>query len=136
MGVFVTGDAISLGDNVVVDRRCHLDGRMGIDIRNNVSLSPEVYIVSLEHDPDSPAFATRGAPVVIEDHVWIGARAFVAPGVRLGEGAVIGAGAVVTRDVNPYRIAVGVPAREIGDRNRRVNDACRYSPWFDSDVPR
>ena len=71
MDVFVTGDVITLGDNVVINRRCYLDGRVGIDIRNNVSISPEVYIVSLEHDPDSPAFATRGATVVIEDHVLI-----------------------------------------------------------------
>jgi acetyltransferase-like isoleucine patch superfamily enzyme len=136
MDVFVTGSAISIGNNVVVNRRCYLDGRVGIDIRNNVSISPEVYIVSLEHDPDSPAFATRGGPVVIEDHVWIGARAFVAPGVRLGEGAVIGAGAVVTRDINPYRVAVGVPAREIRDRNRHLDYACRYFPWADTDVQR
>ena len=136
MDVFVTGDAISLGDNVVINRRCYLDGRVGIDIRNNVSISPEVSIVSLEHDPDSPAFATRGGTVVIEDRVWIGTRALISPGVRLGEGAVIGAGAVVTRDINPYRIAVGVPAREIRDRNRALDYACRYFPWFDTDVQR
>jgi acetyltransferase-like isoleucine patch superfamily enzyme len=136
MGVFVTGDRIKLGNNVVVNRRCYLDGRMGVEVRNNVSISPEVYIVSLEHDPDSPVFATRGGTVVIEDHVWIGARALITPGVRIGEGAVIGAGAVVTKDIRPYRIAVGVPAREIRDRPRTLDYACRYIPWFDTDVQR
>jgi acetyltransferase-like isoleucine patch superfamily enzyme len=136
MGTFVTGDYISLGDNVVVNRDCYLDGRIGLEIKNNVSISPEVYIVSMEHDPDSPVFATRGGKVVIEDNVWIGARAIIAPAVTIGEGAVIGAGAVVTQSINPYRIAVGVPAREIRDRNRSLEYKCRYFPWFDTDVQR
>ena len=136
MGTFVTGYFITLGDNVVVNRNCYLDGRIGIEVKNNVSISPEVYIVSMEHDPDSPVFATRGAKVVIEDNVWIGVRAIIGPGVTLGEGAVVGAGAVVTKSINPYRVAVGVPAREIRDRNRNLNYKCRYFPWFDTDVQR
>jgi acetyltransferase-like isoleucine patch superfamily enzyme len=136
MGVFVTGDFISIGDNVVINRRCYLDGRIGLEVRNNVSISPEVYIVSMEHDPDSPVFATRGAPVVIEDHAWVGARAIISPGVTIGEGAVVGAGALVRRTISPYRIAVGVPAREIRDRNRTIEYRCVYFPWFDTDVQR
>lgn len=136
MGTFVTGNFITIGDNVVINRNCYLDGRIGVEIKNNVSISPDVYIVSMEHDPDSPAFATRGAKVVIENNVWIGVRAILSPGVTIGEGAVIGAGAVVTRNINPYRIAVGVPAREIRDRNRNIQYKCRYFPWFDTDVQR
>jgi acetyltransferase-like isoleucine patch superfamily enzyme len=136
MGTFVTGDLISIGDNVVINRHCYLDGRVGLEIRNNVNISPEVYIVSMEHDPDSPTFATRGGLVVIEDNVWVGARAMITPGVTLGEGAVIGAGAVVVRSVAPYRIAVGVPAREIRDRCRCLIYRSRYFPWFDTDVQR
>lgn len=136
MGAFVTGDFITIGDNVVINRNCYLDGRFGVEIGNNVSISPEVYIVSMDHDPDSPSFATRGKKVVIKDNVWVGARAIINLGVTLGEGAVIGAGAVVTRSINPYRIAVGVPAREIRDRNREINYKCRYFPWFDTDVQR
>ena len=136
MGTFVTGDFISLGDNVVINRRCYLDGRIGLRIGNNVSVSPEVYIVSMEHDPNDPFFGTRGGTVVIEDHVWVGARAIIRPGLTIGEGAVIGAGAVVTRDISPYRIAVGVPAREIKDRNRDIRYRCRYFPWFDTDLQR
>jgi len=136
MGTFVTGDHISVGDNVVINRRCYLDGRIGLVIKNNVSISPEVYIVSMEHDPNHPLFATRGQPVVIEDNVWVGVRAIIRPGVTIGEGAVVGAGAVVTKSIQPYRIAVGVPAREIGDRNRDIQYRCRYFPWFDTDVQR
>jgi acetyltransferase-like isoleucine patch superfamily enzyme len=136
MGAFVTGDFITIGDNVVINRRCYLDGRIGIEIGNNVSISPETYLVSMEHDPDHPWFATRGDKIVIQDHVWIGARAIIRPGITIGEGAVIGAGAVVTRDIGPYRVAVGVPAREIRDRSRDIRYRCRYFPWFDTDVQR
>lgn len=136
MGTFVTGDYIAIGDNVVINRNCYLDGRIGVEIKNNVSISPEVYIVSMEHDPNSPDFATRGDKVTIEDNAWIGVRAIVGPGVILGEGAVIGAGALVIKSVNPYRIAVGVPAHEISDRNRNLNYNVRYFPWFDTDIQR
>ncbi|MFH1998101.1 MAG: acyltransferase [Planctomycetota bacterium] len=136
MSTFVTGDFITVGDNVVINRSCYLDGRIGITIGNNISISPEVYIVSMEHDPDSPVFATRGKPVVIEDHVWIGARAMIMPGVTLGEGCVIAAGAVVTKDVNPYRIAGGIPAKELRDRSRKIEYKLEYFPWFDTDIQR
>jgi acetyltransferase-like isoleucine patch superfamily enzyme len=134
MGVSVTGPSVSLGDNVVINRGCHLDGRVGIAIADNVGISPGVRIYSLEHDPDDPAFATRGGVVTIEKNAWIGAHAMILPGVTIGEGAVIGAGAIVTRAVAPYRVAVGVPAREIRDRPREIAYKLRYYTWFDTDV--
>jgi acetyltransferase-like isoleucine patch superfamily enzyme len=136
MGVFVTGSKIHMGDNVVINRGTHLDGRIGIAIRNNVSISPEVYIISMEHDPNDPMFKTRGSEVIIDDHVWIGTRAMILPGVHIGEGAVVGASAVVTRDVAPYQIVAGVPARVIGERLRQIDYRCKYFPWFDSDIQR
>jgi acetyltransferase-like isoleucine patch superfamily enzyme len=136
MGVFVTGYNIHIGDNVVINRRVYLDGRIGVRIRNNVSISPEVYIVSLEHDPNDPAFATRGAEVVIEDDVWVGARAMIMSGVRIGRGAVVAAGAVVTKNVEPYQIVAGVPARPIGERSHELSYKLEYFPWFDTDIQR
>jgi acetyltransferase-like isoleucine patch superfamily enzyme len=136
MGTFVTGEFIHIGDNVVINRRVYLDGRIGITLKNNISISPEVYIVSMEHDPNDPKFATRGAEVVVDDHVWIGARAMILPGVHIGEGAVIAACAVVTKDVGPYQIVAGVPARPIAQRSRQIDYRARYFPWFDSDVQR
>jgi acetyltransferase-like isoleucine patch superfamily enzyme len=136
MGVFVTGYNIHIGNNVVVNRRVYLDGRIGIRIHNNVSISPEAYIVSLEHDPNDPAFTTRGAEVVIEDDVWIGARAMIMPGVRIGKGAVVAAGGLVTKDVEPYQIVAGVPAHPIGERSRKLDYRLRYFPWFDTDIQR
>jgi acetyltransferase-like isoleucine patch superfamily enzyme len=136
MGTFVTGDFIEIGDNVVINRRVYLDGRIGIKIMNNVSISPEVYIVSMEHDPNHPMFATRGGVVTIDNHVWIGARAIILPGIHTGEGAVVAAAAVVTKDVQPYQIVAGNPARVIGERSRQIDYRCVYFPWFDTDVQR
>jgi maltose O-acetyltransferase len=74
----------------------------------------------------SPDFAGRTAPVVIEDFAWLGSRAMVLPGVTVGKGAVVAAGAVVTRDVPPYAIVGGVPARVIGERERGLDYAFDY----------
>lgn len=136
MGLFVTGQNIKIGDNVVINRRVYLDGRIGVRIGNNVSISPEVYILSMEHDPNDPKFSTRGGVVSIGDHVWLGARAMILPNVHIGEGAVVAAGAVVTKDVLPYQIVAGVPARQIGNRSRQIDYRCVYFPWFDGDIQR
>jgi acetyltransferase-like isoleucine patch superfamily enzyme len=134
MGCFFTGDRIDIGSNTILNRNCYVDGRLGVKIGSNCSISPEVYILSMDHDPQSPDFATCGGVTTIGDHVWIGARAIILGGVSIGEGAVIGAGAVVTKDIAPWRIAVGNPAREIKDRNRDIRYRCAYITWFDTDI--
>jgi len=75
----------------------------------------------------------RCRPVVIEDHVWIGMRAIILPGVRIGRGAVVAVGAVVTRDVEPLTVVAGVPARVIGSRDPRGLDYafCWSPPLFE-----
>jgi len=133
MGLFVTGSDIEIGSNVVINRRCTLDGRAGIKIGNNVSISPEVYILSLEHDMNSPDFKPTGKKVIIEDYAWICARAIILPGVRIGKGAVVGAGAVVTGDVEPLSIVVGSPARAVNKRSGGLNYSLKYFPLFDTD---
>ena len=75
-------------------------------------------------------FADRGGEVIIGDRVWIGYRAIVLPGVTIGEGAVVGAGAVVTRDVSPYTIVAGNPAKVIGERTKELTYECNYRPWL------
>jgi acetyltransferase-like isoleucine patch superfamily enzyme len=109
--------AISIGTGTRINRDCCLDIRGGLRIGNHVSISPEVAILTADHDRDDPAFPLRHRPVVIEDHVWIGMRATVLPGVTIGRGAVVAAGAVVTRDVEPLTIVAGTPARVVGRRN-------------------
>ncbi|WP_175813625.1 acyltransferase [Burkholderia contaminans] len=134
MGCFVTGYHISIGDNTVVNRFTYLDGRVPLTIGNNVNISHYTLIQTLTHDPQNPDFVCLCKPVVIEDHVWIGARAIISPGVRIGEGAVVGAGSVVTRDVEPYTIVAGNPARFIKERTRDLRYRSRYFPFFDTDI--
>jgi acetyltransferase-like isoleucine patch superfamily enzyme len=134
MGCFITGNRISIGGRSVINRNSYLDGRSGLSIGSNVSISPHAYILTLDHDPQSKDFAARTGPVRIDDYVWIGARATLLPGVTLGKGAVIGAGAVVTKDVAEFTIAAGVPAKPIGQRNRDLNYDPSYFPFFNTDV--
>ncbi len=112
---------IWLGDRVFIGPNCTLFGAGRIEIGDDVLISPGVVITSHQHSfecierprRDQPI---RFDPVVIENDVWIGAGAIVLPGVRIGQGAVIGAGAVVTRDVPPRAVALGVPAEVMRQR--------------------
>jgi acetyltransferase-like isoleucine patch superfamily enzyme len=105
-----------LGAYSRVNRDCRLDVRGGLHIADNVSISPEVTVITASHLADHPGFPVELRPVVIEDHVWIGTRAMILPGVTLGRGCVVAAGSVVTRDVPPLAIVAGIPARSVGVR--------------------
>lgn len=135
---FVTGYPVrahvSIGDNCVINREVYLDGRVGVVVGNNVNVSFQTCILSLHHDHNAPTFPAIGGVVTIQDHAWIGARATLLPGVTIGQGAVVAAGAVVARDVAPYEVVGGVPARKIGERNRDIQYLTRFSPYFDSDI--
>jgi maltose O-acetyltransferase len=113
---FYRPSGVKIGSHTIINRDVLMDGRMGLEIGDNASISEGVAILTLEHDPQSPGFETRGAPVRIADRAFVGARAILLPGVTVGEGAVVAAGAVVTRDVDPFAIVAGVPARRIGQR--------------------
>jgi len=109
-------DGFHIGARSLVGRSSCLDVRGGLTIGEDVSISPEVAIITAAHDVEDPGFRVVDRPVVIEDHVYIGMRATILPGVTVGRGAVVAAGAVVTRDVPPFAIVAGVPARQIGSR--------------------
>jgi acetyltransferase-like isoleucine patch superfamily enzyme len=120
---------IAIGRWCVINQRCSLDGRGGLVIGDYVDLSPGVWVLTDGHDAHDPRFPEVLAPVTIADHAWIGTRALILPGVTIGEGAVVAAGAVVTRDVDPYTIVAGVPARPIGTRDQRPGPRRRvYRP--------
>ena len=131
---FINGSEIRIGNNTVINRFCVLDGRATIKIGNDVNISQYVLIQTLSHDYDSQDFAVIEKPVYINDNVWIGARAIILPGVNIGEGAVVGAGAVVTKNVEAFTIVVGNPARVIGERRRDLNYKTKYFPFFDTDT--
>lgn len=128
---FLNGRRVHLGQRNVINFGCLFDGRkFAIRTGENVSIGPEAAILTLGHDPQSPDFTDRGGEVIIGDHVWIGYRAIVLPGVKIGDGAVVGAGAVVTRDVEPFAIVAGNPARKIGERNRDLRYQLNYHPFL------
>jgi acetyltransferase-like isoleucine patch superfamily enzyme len=107
-----------IGENSILGDHGFFDGRRGITIGNNVNIASEVRIWTSEHDIESPTFETTGAGVTIGDHAFIGSRVTILPGVRIGEGAVIGAGAVVTHDIPEWTVAFGVPAKPVRVRSR------------------
>ncbi|MBI5233963.1 MAG: acyltransferase [Deltaproteobacteria bacterium] len=115
------GGWIRMGENCSVNPFAILYGHGGLEIGDNVRIAPQVVIAPMNHgfkDLESPIRQQdiTGKGIKIGDDVWIGAGAIVLDGVTIGEGTVIGAGAVVTKDIPPYSIAVGVPARVIKKR--------------------
>lgn len=112
--------SVTIGNNTIIGRDAILDGRRGLTIGDNVNLSTGVWVWSEQHDKDSPSFAPDGGPVVIGDRAWLSCRTIVLPGVTIGEGAVVCAGAVVTKDVAPYSVVAGIPAKKIAERNSEL----------------
>ena len=106
---------ISIDEGSVIGHGVTLDGRKGISIGKNVNFSSEVMVWTLQHDYNSPNFGEDGGPVKIEDYAWISARVIILPNVTIGEGAVVAAGAVVTKDVQENSVMVGIPAKNVGE---------------------
>jgi acetyltransferase-like isoleucine patch superfamily enzyme len=102
-----------LGDNVTIDSFTHIWGEGGIRIGNRVMIASNSVITTLTHDHSAEDMQQTliSKEIVIEDDVWIGAHCTILPGVTIGKGAVVGAGSVITKNVEPYSIVVGAPAR-------------------------
>lgn len=107
---------IVIGEDTIIGEGAVLDGRANLIIGDHVAFATGVMIYNSQHDIRDPQFKAISRPVHIEDYVFIGPRAIILPGVRVGKGAIIGAGAVVTKDVAPGSIVGGIPAQEIGKR--------------------
>ena len=123
---FFKPSGVTIGNHTTIGNNAFLDGRCGLSFGNCVVTGSEIMIYTLQHDTDSPTFSVTGGPVIIEDYVYLGPRVIVLPKVRIGKGAVVAAGAVVTEDVPPYAVVAGVPARFIRERNQNLI----YEPHF------
>lgn len=122
---------IEIGRDSIIGEGAVLDGRDKLVIGNHVDIASEVMIYNSEHDVQSSDFEAVTSPVIIEDYVFIGPRAIILPGVKIGKGAVVGAGAVVTKDVEEFSIVGGVPAKVIGERKiKDLKYKLGRAAWF------
>ena len=122
--------AFRMGNHSVVNQKCRLDPRGGQEIGDNVGIASETCILTADHDPQAPDCGGRSAPVRIEDYVVVGTRAMILRGVTIGRGAVVAAGAIVTKSVPPFAIVAGSPARQIGVRNQDLSYEINYDRLF------
>lgn len=114
-----------------IGRSCQIDARGGIDMGWDVVIASHVLMITADHDTEDPTFAGRLGRIAIGDRAWIGSRAVILKGVTIGEGAVVGAGSVVHRDVEPWTVVSGVPARRVRDRSRDQTYRIDYGPrWY------
>lgn len=123
---FFSPAGVHIGEYCNIGNNAFLDGRRGLTIGDRVATGADVMIYTLQHDIDSPIFDVQGGPVVIEDYVYIGPRVIILPNIKIGRGAVVAAGAVVTQDIPPYAVVGGVPARFIRERSHELD----YLPNF------
>ena len=120
------GINLHIGEGSIIGDKVILDARNGIRIGRNVNFSSEVHIWTEQHDHSDPDFlclSDSSYRVEIADRAWIGPGVTILHSVSIGEGAVVAAGSVVTKDVAPFSIVAGIPAKKIGERNKNL----RYS---------
>lgn len=127
---FGCAKGFTMGSDSIINSRCRIDQRGTIIIGKKVAIANEVNILTADHEFDSPDFTGRERPVVIEDYVWIGARAIILPGITLGKGSVVAAGSVVTKDVPPYSVVAGVPAKIVNTRPTNLDYETKYQRLF------
>ena len=118
-GVRTSGKGVHIGTGSVINQGCYLYTTGGLVLGDHVSVSAGVWFVTGTHDLHAPDFPDLYKPIVVGDHAWIGVRATILAGVTIGEGAVVMAGAVVTRDVESFAVVGGVPAKPVGTRALR-----------------
>lgn len=111
---------LKIGNGTIVGDNALFDASSGLTIGQNVNISSNVSIYTLQHNHRKPDFSCdfedRNLSVNIGDRVWLGSNVIVLPGVNIGEGAVCCAGCVVTKDIAPFDVVAGIPAKKVGSR--------------------
>lgn len=123
---------LKTNENVVINQHCLLDcRRFKIIIGDNTDIGPYTRIWTLGHDPDAIDHAVDGGDVNIGHHVWIASGVTILPKVRIGDGAVIASGAVVSKSVEELAIMAGNPARKLRNRRNDLSYNLSYTPILD-----
>jgi acetyltransferase-like isoleucine patch superfamily enzyme len=134
---FLCAENIHLGRYIYIGALCYFAGHGGIDVGDNVAIGPSTTIWSANHNYDQAEYVpfddmVVGKQVTIESHVWIGGNVVILPGVTVHEGAVVGAGAVVTKEVPRCAIVGGNPARVIKYRDtEHFEQLVKEGKWFE-----
>lgn len=113
---FFEPSGVEIGKDTIVGQGVFLDGRAKLKIGDHVDIASEVMIYNSEHDMNAEDFHAVNERVEIGDYAFIGPRSIILPGVKIGKGAIVAAGAVVTKDVPEFTMVGGVPAKVIGER--------------------
>ena len=121
---------ITIGKRSVVNEFCFLDGRGNITIGDDVSISIYSIIITGTHKKDSETFEYAKNQVVLEDNVWLGARAMVLDGSLLQKGTIVGAGSVFKGISDKNGIYIGIPARKMATRNLDASYKIHFNPFF------
>lgn len=125
---------VQIGKGTIIGDNAILDARNGIVFGENVNLSSNVSIWSEQHDHRDSYFRCQAnkKTITIGDRVWIGPNTVILPNTTIGEGAIVAAGAIVTKDVPPYAIVAGIPAKIIGQRNHDLRYLFngQYTPFL------
>ncbi len=119
-----------MGENSVINENCRLDSRGKLEICRNVIISSDVQLITMDHDTDIMGKEKFLKKIQIEDYAWISTRAIILPGVLIGSGAVVAAGAVVTKDVPPLTVVAGVPAKFLRLKEPLTNYTVDYRRLF------
>jgi len=110
----VCGDVVAVADEAIIYNPAR------VVLGSHCTVSQQAYLCCATHDYDDASFRLIAAPIEVGAYAWVCARATVQGGVRIAEGAVLGLGAVATRDVEPWSVNAGVPARKIKERKRHA----------------
>ncbi len=113
---FFDPKGVTIGEDTIIGDHVFLDGRAPLSIGDHVDIGSQVLIYNAKHNIHSPDFEAVSASVTVSDYVFIGPRVMIQPGVKVGRGAILAAGAVVTKDVPEFTVVGGVPAKPIAER--------------------
>lgn len=121
---------ITIGNESVINENCFLDGRGGLIINDNVSISIYTKIITASHKLNNDKFEYFQEKVIIECNVWTGVGAIILNGSRIKKGAVIGAGCVFKGEAEEYSVYIGNPAKKIKNREQNGLYQLHYRPWL------